>query len=247
MSGTNQAQTPVTFALTNLTAPASMTTNAVKLAFVLSAAETISYAMSGAQQTLGNFTAQAMSIDNTDNDSAVTVSEQVFGWSRIIPAGTYRTFQFPGISLPVFNFTSAGGGTIDVSLYDWPAFPDESVNEAIASSSVTVVGTAAVAIMGTLPPPTPGTYVQPGTTMVTGGTAVVAIPAAAIVNEGRIGNPPSNTATLFVNGVTTAGTSAVGSNWELLPGQSIPFRPTSTAVSVNATGSVAVPFNVDIV
>jgi hypothetical protein len=71
------------------------------------------------------------------------------------------------------------------------------------------------------------------TEVVTGGQAVIAIPANP--NGGIIMNPLESGENLYVNPVGAASTSAGGSNFEIPPGKSWNVIPgQTTATSVNA-------------
>jgi hypothetical protein len=76
--------------------------------------------------------------------------------------------------------------------------------------------------------------------IVTGGTAVNAFSAGAIVTEGLISNPIAATESLFVDLVNAAGTTAPGTNgttFEVPAGASFRCPPSTLAVSVNAATS----------
>jgi hypothetical protein len=236
MSGSSYNFTAL-FGLTNLTAPAGMVTHAVRFALSLATSSLLALNMPGFASQIGDFTAQAMTVDNSANAFAVTVAETSYGWTRIIPAGVTQTFQFPGVSQQNFTFTAPGTGPVVLSLYDYPAFPDSVFNEAVATGApVTITGQPiAVTISGGLPGPAPQPYVAPAAgSIVTGGTAVTVFAAGAFLERATIQNPNSATESLFVNAVSVAAVAASGTNFELLPGQWREFLPTTNPITAIA-------------
>jgi hypothetical protein len=239
---TSTAGRPQTYSLSNLLAPVSTSTHAIKFSLTITgAAAALSIPWSGLQQYIGAWKAQAMTVDNTAGSTALVVGETSFGWSRIIPPGAWQTFQFPAVDSPTFTFSSSGNLSPVVSFYDWPAFPDGYSNPAIAGgSSVTITGQPIeVTMEGTLPPPASATAIAPAASAVaTGGVAVTAIAAGAIVNGAVVRCPNAAANPIWVNAVSaaTVGTES-GANFELLPGQSYQFGPLAGAISVNCSAA----------
>ncbi len=143
MSGTT-ASLSGPFELSNLTAPASGVTKA--LIFTVNTpggGGTATVTLAAYMQQLGSFRPQAATIDNTANNTPVTVTEQNFGWKRVVNAGQYMTFNYPAVQFPIFLISATVGQTVSVTLYDFPVFPETSFNYAVgqAAQNVTVTNT----------------------------------------------------------------------------------------------------------
>lgn len=230
--------TPQTYMLANLLAPADGKTHAVKFNVSLSPGNNAAINWPGLMQTVGAFVPQACTVDNSAGTSPVTMSETSYGWSRIIPAGAWRTFQFPAVSMPNFTFSSAGTVTPAVSLFDWPAFPDSDINIAVASGApVTITGQpVSVALSGTMVPPSPVTYTAAGTTTITTGGASQTVFAAGTITTGAwVTNPKNATESLFVNVAGgTATTTPGGAVFELGAGETLVIGPSTNAITATA-------------
>lgn len=147
MSSTLSAQNLGLFNLSNLTAPASGITHAIKLTAILSGSGTISFPWSQVAQQAGfTFVPQAMTVDNSGNTVAVTIAETAYGWKRVVPAGYVQTFQFPAIiSQPqVFTVAASAAVSVPISFLDWPAFPDGWGANLANASGQPVTGTLTV-------------------------------------------------------------------------------------------------------
>lgn len=236
----------INWGLANLTAPVSGTTHAVKIDVSLNN-ETVTVPLASLAQVIGDFRAQAMTVDNTAGTDVVTVAETVYGWSRTINAGVAQTFQFPAVQNPVFTIGTTGSvAGLVWSLYDWPAFPDAWTNSGNGAfgANVNVVNVPTVNI-GNMPPEDIGNY-NPASAfaVTTGGTAETVFPANSF--GGMVGYPggfaviknPNNAAeSLFVDAVNPAETAEPGSNgttFELQPGESFTFQPSGVAITANA-------------
>ncbi len=150
------------FNLANLTAPATGTTHAVKFNVVLAAGQSVVIDLTGYVDQIGDFAAQAMTVDNSSGATNITVSEQFFGWQRVIQAGSIQTFQYPAVPQQRIVVSSTGAVTPVLTLYDWPAFPDGFSQSGSGSSNVNVLTLPAVT-QGTSPwitqrVPSPPTY-----------------------------------------------------------------------------------------
>lgn len=133
------------FNLSNLTAPASGVTHAGQWQLALTAGVPATLNMLSQMEFLGDFLGQAMTVDNTANPTAITITETTYGWTRQIQAGELRTFQYPGVQNQNFVFSSSGNINALLSIYDWPAFPDSDYLLGNASGTpVTILGTAQV-------------------------------------------------------------------------------------------------------
>ena len=133
-----------TFELSNLTAPASGTTRA--LLFTVNTPTgggTTTVALFNYMQQLGSFRPQGMTIDNTANANPVTVTEQSFGWKRVVNAGQFMTFNYPAVEFPVFLVTASVAQIVTLTLYDFPVFPENTFNYSVglAAQNVSVVNT----------------------------------------------------------------------------------------------------------
>lgn len=221
----------INWGLANLTAPVSGTTHSVKIVANLNN-ETVTVPLASLAQVIGDFAAQAMTVDNTQGTATVIVSETVYGWSRTINAGTAQTFQFPGVPNPVFTLTTTGAVSGLVwSLYDWPTFPDAWTNNgnSALASDVNIVNQP-IAVDGTVSiAPAQANYAAGAVHAVAvGGTAVVVFPAASITKQAVIKNPSSATESLFIDFVNAAQVAEPGTNgttFELVPGASYSFGP----------------------
>lgn len=143
MSGTTPSLSGP-FELSNLTAPASGVTKALIFTVNTPAGGgTATVNLAAYMQQLGSFRPQAATIDNTANNTPVTVTEQNFGWKRVVNAGQYMTFNYPAVQFPIFLISATVGQTISVTLYDFPVFPENSFNYAVgqAAQNVTVTNT----------------------------------------------------------------------------------------------------------
>ncbi len=139
MSGSISLSGP--FELTNLTAPASGITKALRFNIITpTGGGTTVLDMSNYIQALGSFRPQSMTVDNTQNNTPVTVNEIWFGWQRVINAGQIVSFNYPAVALPKFTFTTAAASSPVVTLYDFPIFPENYFNSANASGQTVIVG-----------------------------------------------------------------------------------------------------------
>ena len=224
-----------TFALSNLLAPASGTTHAVKFNVTVSNNKAL-INLPGYLQQIGDFTPQAMIVDNTANNVVVTVGEIGFGWSRIVPAGAYMTFQYPATSQQQITVSSAGAANVSIVLLDFPAFPDASYNPATAAGSlVSIVGTPAVTLTGSALLPAPVSYAASAVASIAiGGTAVTVFGIGTIVSGAVITNPSTATEMLFIDTVASASLAETGTTFALAAGQSFSFGPASGAITANA-------------
>ncbi len=135
---------PTTFELSNLTAPASGKTRAFRLSVITPVGGgTTVLNLLNYIQALGSFRPQSMSIDNSLNAYPITVKETTFGWSRVINPGQMVTFNYPAVTDQNFTFTTTASITFTVTMYDYPAFPEDLFNSSIGtgSQSVTVTNT----------------------------------------------------------------------------------------------------------
>lgn len=230
--------------LANLTAPASGVTHGGKWEVGLIGGQTANLNMLSQQEFLGPFLGQAMQVDNTGNATDLIITEQTYGWTRTVPAGGLQTFQYPAVEFQNFFFTSSGNIQAIISIFDWPAFPDDAGSVG-AASVVTISGTVDVAVTGQ-PISVTGTVdvaSTPGvpvaglaTEIVTGGT-----PVAVFVNTTHDGafitNPNAASESIFVDAVNNADTIAPGVNGttiELVAGQSQEFPALTGTVTANA-------------
>ncbi len=139
MSGSISLSGP--FELTNLTAPASGITKALRFNVVIPSGGGVSTLdIANYIQELGTFRPQAMTIDNTQNNTPVTVNEIWFGWQRVINAGQIVSFNYPAVQLPKFTFTTAAAASPVITLYDFPIFPENYFNSANSSGQTVIVG-----------------------------------------------------------------------------------------------------------
>lgn len=237
--------------LANLTAPASSVTHAVKYTVLTAGGTPVTLNMQSQMDFIGPFIGQAMTVDNTANNSAVTVQETNYGWSRTVPAGVAQTFQYPAVPQQNFTFNTPLAATLTVSIYDWPAFPDSaSLNGSVAAGTPVTVTNTPTVLQGTTPwitqpQPEPVTSVAGDAhAIVTGGTAVALI--VGPINSGYVMNPLSNVdqgitsaaEVAWVNEVTTAGTVGNNTNCTLQPGQTYTLPPGFTGtLSANAATS----------
>lgn len=230
--------------LANLTAPASGVTHGAKFGIGLIGGQTANLNMLSQQEFLGPFLGQAMQVDNTANATDLVITELTYGWTRTVVAGGLQTFQYPAVQNQYFTFTSSGNIQAIVSIFDWPAFPDDAGSVG-AASAVTIVGT--VQVSGTVdiadqpiivsPVPLQTTPMAPLSSIINvGGTAENVFPP--FTNTGAyIVNPLSATESLFVDEFHNADTISPGANGttvELVPGQSQSFQPSLYPVSANA-------------
>lgn len=110
---------------------------------------------------------------------------------------------------------------------------NEIVNIGSGAVTITVPGTVTL-----LPPEV--TYAAPDHSSIANAGTAVAVFGTLEINTGAvIQNLLSNTATLIVNGVTTAGTVAGGTNFGLAPGMSFNFGPSTNAISANSTAAIS--------
>lgn len=236
MSGSGNSQT---YNLFNLLAPASGTTHGVKYTIALTAGATATINWPGQVQQVGAWVPQAAMVDNTLGTSPLTMAETTYGWTRIIPAGTWRVFQFPAVNNPNFSFTSSGTISPIVSFFDWPAFPDGDFNPAVATGQpVEITGQPIeVTLSGTGVPPDAVSYAGAAAhTITAGGTSQVVFAAASVITGAIITNPNNATENLYVDPVKAAVTTTGGidTSFELLPGQSFTFGPAAGAININA-------------
>lgn len=131
---------------------------------------------------------------------------------------------------------SGAGGSVTIT------GPLPTGSNAIGSVAVTGSLPGGTATLGTVHILTPALTPVAGLAfaVATGGTAVTVFSAGSIVNQAYIVNPIGATESLFVDPVTTAGTTApgtTGTTTELAAGQSYTIGPTTKAVSVNAVTS----------
>ncbi len=130
---------PTTFELSNLTAPASGKTRAFRLSVQTPVGGgTTNLNLLNYIQALGSFRPQAMTVDNTLNAYSITVTETNFNWSRIVNPGQLMTFNYPAVTEQNFNFVAAAQVTFTVTLYDYPAFPEDLFNSSVGSGSQNV-------------------------------------------------------------------------------------------------------------
>lgn len=238
----------INWGLANLTAPVSGTTHAVRLIVNINN-ETLTLSLASLAQTIGDFRAQAMTIDNTQGTAAVVVSETVYGWSRTVDAGVGQTFQFPAVPNPIFQLSTTGAVVNMIwSLFDWPAFPDTWNNNgnAAGGSTVTIAGQPISVDVLAEPAEPVGVYnAAAAFAVAVGGTPVVVFPANSFGGlpgypggQAVIVNPAGATESLFVDAVGLAAAGTPGPNGttvELLPGQSITFQPSGTQdITANA-------------
>lgn len=130
---------PTTFELTNLTAPASGKTRAFRLSVITPVGGgTTTVNLLSYIQSIGSFRPQSMTIDNSKNAYSITVSETTFGWTRIINPGQLVTFNYPAVADQIFTFIATSQVTFTVTLYDYPAFPEDLFNNSVGSGSQNV-------------------------------------------------------------------------------------------------------------
>jgi hypothetical protein len=238
---------PINYDLANLLAPTSGVTHALKLTLSLSAG-TVSIPMNSLVNATGNtYQPQAMTVDNTQSASTVTVTETTYGWSRQIGAGAWRTFQFPSVPGGVFQFTSAGSAAPTISFYDWPAFPDQDEAPGTSSSVVTIAGQPiAVTISDQPVSTTPALFqitYEPATgphVITTGGTAVDVFGPGELTTQGVIYNPTTAPGILYVDAINPAQTTSPGSNgttFEILPGGSFVYQANMNTITANSATS----------
>lgn len=134
----------VLYGLSNLTAPASGRTHGAKFTVSTGGAATATIPLAGFVQKFGDFQPQSAMVDNTANAQAVTVQETQFGWTRTVPAGVSRTFNFPAVSYPNFILTTGGPATVYLTLFDFPSFPDASDSNGSTPQSVDVTNPVTV-------------------------------------------------------------------------------------------------------
>jgi hypothetical protein len=120
----SQTITPVLYDLTNLQAPASGITHAMKVIVTFNSATEYSFAPADWVNSIGLvFNPQAVRINNAENTVGFTISETIYGWSQYIAAGETTTFNFPGVQNPEFTFLSDDGSiTVQFDFFDFPAF-----------------------------------------------------------------------------------------------------------------------------
>jgi hypothetical protein len=136
MSGATQfSGTPVLFNLTNLQAPASGITHALRLVMTAANGTPITFSPQNFVSAIGRlFQAQAMTVDNSSNTEGLMVSEIIYGWSQYVNAGQKLTFNFPAVQSPTFEFTPDGASiTFSVDFFDWPVFNFANQNNNNAS------------------------------------------------------------------------------------------------------------------
>ena len=119
MSGTATFISP--YNLGNLLAPVNGTTHGVKFNISL-AANSCDISIASIRQQI-NLQPQSMWVNNNANVADVLITETIFGWSQIIPAGQSIWFNFPSVPNPNFVFSSAGTVTAAVAFFDFPALP----------------------------------------------------------------------------------------------------------------------------
>lgn len=128
-----------TFELSNLTAPASGKTRAIRYVMTTpGGGGTVTLDMASQVQVIGTFRAQSLTIDNKANAVPVTLSETGFGWSVAINPGETRTFNFPAVQYPVFTVNATASLIVDLSLFDFPSFALSTTNTAIPGSVANV-------------------------------------------------------------------------------------------------------------
>lgn len=230
--------------LANLTAPASGSTHGAKFQVSLIGGQTANINMLSQQEFLGPFLGQAMQVDNTGNATDLIITEQTYGWTRTIVAGGLQTFQYPAVQNQNFFITSAGNITAIISIFDWPAFPDDAGSVGVAAV-VTIAGQPVHVDIDNQPIAVT-TTVSSGSSaggtnhaVSTGGTAVTVFTNPAHTGS-FITNPNNATESLFVDPVNVPGTTAPGTNGttvELVAGQSISFPAFTGVVRANAVSS----------
>lgn len=235
MSGTSS---PQVYPLLNLLAPAGGTTRGVKITVTLAGSD-VSINWTGLFQTTGVWLPQSMTVDNTASATDVTVQEQQWGWTRIIPGGVLQTFNFPAVQTPQFVFSAPGNAAPIVSFFDFPSFPDATINATNYSGAHVIIDGQPISVSLTGQLPQAHTVVaQAGnaSAIVTGGVQVAAISVASVSGGGFITNPNGAPGSLFVNLTGgTCGTVAGGSVVELVPGQTLIIPPgLNNAVTANA-------------
>lgn len=141
MSSTTSFQS--IYSLANLTAPASGVTHSAKFLVAIVGGQAVTLSMQSQMEFLGDFLGQAMMVDNTANADDLTINEITYGWTRTVAAGTLRIFQYPAVENQNFVFSGSNNISAVISIYDWPAFPDETT---IDSTLGTVVVTGTVDI-----------------------------------------------------------------------------------------------------
>jgi hypothetical protein len=141
--------TPVLWNLTNLQAPASGITHALKLTVTANSTNPVGFAPQDFVNSIGlSFQAQSMRVNNSGNNVGVTVSETIYGWSQYVPAGETLVFNFPAIQTPQFEF-SADSGTqnFTVDMFDFPAFAFASSNPNEATGTPIAPGSTAIPVV----------------------------------------------------------------------------------------------------
>lgn len=227
--------------LANLTAPASGVTHGGKWEIGLIGGQTAILNMLSQQEFLGPFLGQSMQVDNTGNATDLIITERTYGWVRTVPAGGLQTFQYPAVQNQFFSFTSSGNITAIISIFDWPAFPDDAGSIGTAAS-VTIAGQPIHVDIDNQPIAVT-TTVSSGTSaaganhaVATGGTAVTVFTNPAHTGS-FITNPNNATESLFVDPVNVPANAAPGANGttiELVAGQSISFPAFTGVVRANA-------------
>jgi len=146
MSGSANFVSP--FALGNLLAPVDGVTHAAKFEIVL-ANNSAQIDIASIQQQMGYFQPQSYWIDNSLNDVAITISELVYGWQVVIPAGSSIWNNFPAVANGIFSLTSTGSATATLSFFDFPVLPSEIINNSTSiAPDVAVTNTVNVDIVG---------------------------------------------------------------------------------------------------
>lgn len=235
------------WAMANLTAPASGVTHAAKWAIGILSGKPVTLNMLSQMEFLGDFVGQAMMVDNTANATDLTITELSYGWTRVVQAGTLRVFQYPAVDNQVFIFSTTGNASVIVSVFDWPAFPDESFLTAnVTGQDVTIVGPLPLPVEDTVAEGYLASIAGQGTAVAGAATSVATggTPVTVFTNLHKGGayitNPNAATESLFVDEVNPAGTTAPGTHGttiELVAGQTQVFPANVGSVTANAVTS----------
>lgn len=225
--------------LANLTAPASGVTHGAKWQIVALASVPVTLNMLSQMEFLGVFLGQSMQVDNSANATDLVITETTYGWTRTVAAGGLQTFQYPAVANQNFIFTSSGDVLVTVSIFDWPAFPDDAGSISNNSGTAVVSGTVSIDPQPIEVQIDPNPSVpQPGlaSEIVSAGTAVTVF-ANTTADGAYIVNPNGAPGSLFVDEVNVADTASPGTNGttvELVAGQSQSFLPISGQVTANS-------------